>query len=776
MASVVAMALAYLGPAVKDGLFFGPYDAGANGTIGHPGSPLNLATYNRLDGDIINQGIPWNTLDWRLVHAGHLPLWNSYNVLGLPQLFNFESAGFSLPALAGYAVPLRYAFTVTVLVKLLVAGIGTYVLCRQLAARPLPAAFGGISFMLSGGFASWLGWSLSGVVAFAPLVLAFMLLAYRDRRRRYVVLLAAAVMFAYFGGFPEMYALLAGALAAFALAAALALAALRRRVSAAGGLRVLAGLVLGTGLACPLLLPGAQLLPSSTHAAGRGISVGIPVSRLSLLVSAGYYGLPIRGSAMFPAINYYETVAYVGIVAIAAAVTGLVLARRQAAVVGLGVLTVVCLVASYRVGSFNPAGHLLALVGLRTVHASRVRLVGALGICCLAAVGIDRVVYRPDRSARVAWLVAALAGSGVVGALCWASAAEHLGAHQGAERFDSLLWPAGLAVALVLSAAVLTAGGRRRDYVPARCAVPVGLGLTGVQAAFVLFAGVGLNTWGHTGARQYPAATELRRLAGTGIVGLDGTSPSPKVWQRLGFYPDLNILYGVREFAGHDPLLPVGYARTWPVPPYHGRGRPTLSALDMPNISSAAVAWEYGISYLLLGRGVPLPAGTRLVATVGGERLARVEGAARFSFGGAGAGAGAGRVTSWSHPAENRWVLHVDAPQALLSHRLLVLRITRVPGFSATDGGRSLRIRPYGRFEMAVRVPRGTSTVTITYWPGAFTAGLAIAAACLVVLAGWCALPLLAGRRRGGGHAAHRQRRPVRAWPPARPRRPVGSG
>ena len=567
LASVVAMAMAYLSPAVKDGWSFGPYDAGANGTIGHPGSPANAPTYNRISGDLINQGIPWNALDRMLIHAGHLPLWDSYNMLGLPQLFNFESSAFSLPDLISYGVPLRTAWLVIVFVKLLIAGTGAYVLCRQLGTRPLAASFGAITFMLSGGFASWLGWSLSGVVAWAPWICAFILLAYRDSRRRWPVLLAVSVMFAFFGGFPEMYALLAGALLAFVVFGALALALTRRRVSIGGSLRGLIGLVAGVALATPLLLPGEQLLKLSTHAALHTRDAGTSVSRLSLLVAPGYYGLPIRGSITFPGVNFYETVFYVGVIALALAFTGLCLARRQAAVIGIAGLTVVCLLATVRIDATDLAGRLLIYVGLGSVHAIRARLVAGLGISVLGAVGLEEILHRPRPSARKTWLVAVVLGAGFVVALIISSLSEHLQGYQASERLRSLVWPCALVLVLVCSAVALLVAGRRDRPLHAGWRVPIGVGLVGAQAAFLVFAGVGLNSYSGTGFKQYEGVTVLQRIVGRDLVGLDGAYPgSPKVWPRLGFYPNLNIAYRVAEFAGHDPLLPASYARDFPGP------------------------------------------------------------------------------------------------------------------------------------------------------------------------------------------------------------------
>ena len=72
--------------------------------------------------DLIREIIPWTTLAWTQVHNGFLPLWNPYSALACPLAFNWQSATFSLPALLGYLVPVRFDFTVQVLVTLVVGG------------------------------------------------------------------------------------------------------------------------------------------------------------------------------------------------------------------------------------------------------------------------------------------------------------------------------------------------------------------------------------------------------------------------------------------------------------------------------------------------------------------------------------------------------------------------------------------------------------------------------------------------------------------------------
>ena len=113
----------------------------------------HLAVHNGLNGDIITQEVPWNSLDWLAVHHGQLPLWNHYSGDGMPLLLNFESSPLALRALVGYLFPLGASYLVGVAVTLLVAGTGTFVATRLAGVGPLGAALAGTTFMLSGSLA-----------------------------------------------------------------------------------------------------------------------------------------------------------------------------------------------------------------------------------------------------------------------------------------------------------------------------------------------------------------------------------------------------------------------------------------------------------------------------------------------------------------------------------------------------------------------------------------------------------------------------------------------
>ncbi|MGA2521866.1 MAG: hypothetical protein ABSG81_13745, partial [Acidimicrobiales bacterium] len=129
VAWVVVAGIVVLVPALAHGSSLGPYDLLTQyGVSAHPG----VVVHNRQTFDQILSFIPWTDLAWTQVHQGHLPLWNPYSGLGLPLAFNWQSAVFSVPGLVGYLFPLHLAYTVQVLMTMMIAGTGVYVLGRVL--------------------------------------------------------------------------------------------------------------------------------------------------------------------------------------------------------------------------------------------------------------------------------------------------------------------------------------------------------------------------------------------------------------------------------------------------------------------------------------------------------------------------------------------------------------------------------------------------------------------------------------------------------------------
>jgi hypothetical protein len=739
LSAIIGFVLAYLSPAVKDGWSFGAFDSVVGftslGKSAYPGIP-----HNWLNGDSVSEMVPFNTFDWTAIHHLQFPLWNDLSLLGLNQFLNFQSAVLSLPDLVSYLFPLRFAFLVVVAMKLLIAGTGAYALCRVLGLRPFASAFGGIVFMLSGALSAWLAWPLSGVVAWLGWIMALAILAYRWKgKRSYVILLALSVAFCVFAGFPEAYFFVAAALLAFFVVLAVLALVARRGLSPSGVIRVAVGIVAGAVLSSPLWFPGLQIVKGSHRAAGSGGVRGVDASSLSLLVAPGYYGLPIKGSTLFYTRgDYYETVVYVGVTALVLAGAAVLRWWRHPTVIALAAMVVVTMLISYQTTWFHVVSNLVSHSSLRGVAIKRMRTVIGLPVGVLSALGLETLIRARGerRMLTLYWGLTALVAIFVD--FLWRGAVENnLPAWKHQLKLDSMWWPTGLVAACVLAGLLFvlarTRVRRRRARVAAVMAAAL---LFGAEAAFLVFSGVGINSYSESFFPVTPAIARLKAVVGSGLVGVDtGTPTQSRKMAHAGFYPEANLGYGLAEFAAYDPVLPQAYFLRTGGPP-----------LVEPDIDSAALARRYGIAWILQPTRVSLapPPNTRYVASFAGERLYAVPGAARFSLI-ADVGPGAsGRVSFVKHPVSSSWTFAVDAS----TPSRLVMRVTDYPGWHATIDGRPLRLSQYEGVMMKAPVPAGRYVVHLWYMPKRLVIGTWLALAALAALVAWALWPLVRPKRR----------------------------
>jgi hypothetical protein len=729
--------VAFLSPALKDGLSFGPSALG--GQLSYFTYVPGLVVHNNLNGDVITQAVAWNRLDWLAVHHGQIPLWNDYSAGGMPLLLNFESAAFSLPALVGYLFPLASSYLVVVAVKLLVAGTGTYVAARLVGVGPTGSALAATTFMLSGSLSGWLGWAVSGPLVWAGWLLVGALLCWRPRRQRAggVIVLALATAFAVYGGFPETLVLLAIGMASVVLiggAASARAGRARPQAVAAGVARLAAGVAAGVALSAPLWLPGLAVLRQSARAGENGTG-GLPAHALGLLLAQGYDGLPTPGSTWTGPANYYEATAYVGVLALALALLAVLAAWRRPIVAALGGAALVCLATIY----VAPVQELFTDLGGGAIATQR--MLPVLGFCAAMLAGLGtETLSRSWREPRIQRSL--LAGILVLaGALAYMLASANSGGVTATElsaRRHALVWPAVLLSALLAGLAAAVARSSRSGG----AAGPVGgaalraacVLLLAAQSAYLVFAGAGLNGYS---SQPYPvdaALTTLKHLVGDNLVALDGPNPGDVTrWTGTGIYPEMNAGYGIRELAIHDPVLPPAYLRTWPdqaATSSAGLGNNIFA----PSIGSAALARLYGASFILASPG-RVPVGAVFVARIKVALvtyvwLYRVPRAERFSF----QGNSGARVLAAARTGNNTWRLSVR----VASPSALTLRVTYLPGWHVEADGRSLPARTDGPF-VAVTVPAGTRSIVLTYWPGGLSAGFALALfglAWLIVLIG----------------------------------------
>ena len=97
-----------------------------------------------------------------------------------------------------------------------------------------------------------------------------------------------------------------------------------------------------------------------------------------------------------------------------------------------------------------------------------------------------------------------------------------------------------------------------------------------------------------------------------------------------------------------------------------------------------------------------------------------------------------------TYPDSASWKLttHASEPQVLR------LRLTDVPGWHASIDGKPLELLRFDRVMLQARIPAGTHTIELHYWPSSFTAGIVVGILTAIVLV---VVLVFGGRRRRAG-------------------------
>lgn len=752
IAWVLAAAGAVLAPALAHGAFLGPYDVLSRyGLSSQPG----VVVHYTGPSDQIQQMIPWTTLAWTEVHGGHLPLWNPYSATGMPLAFNWLSAAFSVPAAVGYLFPLHLAYTAAIVTTLVIAGTGVYVLCRLIGLGTLGCVMAATVFELSGPLVGWLGWPLSGVMAWAGWLFAAAILVIRGRRRaRAVALLAVILAFVLYAGQPETAVELGIALVVFVIV----LLALRAPWLGGSGpvlrpaVGVVAGGLAGVALAAPLLLPGLQVTAASIRRAV-GYYAALPPHDLVHVVFQGFDGIPVAGSRWFGPSIYPESAAYVGVIALVLAVTAVAVRRRpEVLAFGAVVLTMAALV------FLSPVVTILhSVTHERGVAWQRSLLPMAFALAVLAGVGLDTIVRAHDERAVRAWAGGGFVVAALVVGVLWAFGRGHLPAAEAGIRRDSFIWPAtDIVVGVAVVAALVLADKRRRRNAnragPSRLRVGhvAGAVMLACETVFLVIAGAPLLSSSPASLAPTPAEAVLQRAVGSALVGLGARACSQP--PTLGILPNVNVAFDVHELAVYDPVIPAAFFRTWRATTGEPGGPALAPLVFCPAITSVTVARRYGVGYILEPTGRRGPPGTVLATQIGSEGLWRVPGAAQATLsplsadGGFPADDAPGSAVAVTHPGPAKWDVVTNAS----SPRVLRLRLSDIPGWHASVDGRPLALDSFAGVMLEVRVPAGRHRIELHYWPDNFSTGLVVAAAVLVMLL----VAVVASRARPPRHAA----------------------
>ena len=366
--------------------------------------------------------IPWDLRAYHLqqalfiakaIRAGELPLWNPYIYCGHPFSANIQTALFYPPHLIATllggitARGMLYSLELELIAHVCVAGIGCYLLMKQLGLSTAASLTGATSFQLGAFFASQAE-HLGAIDAAAWLPLVWLLLVRLSRRLQWrdALLLSAAFSMAVLAGFPPITTVIFLSTGVLVLLLAAYHAAQPRLFLGVFALAAAASIL----LCAVALFPALQLTSLSvsryrTDWMGKG--GGLPLASLRSLIWPNSFHVLERGAYKLP---YDITLMYLYSGWAVLLGVGLAIAKkpRRLVIAWAALCTVSAL---FMLGASTPFGTLYSAVFPAEVRGALYPQEWiapfALSLCVLGAFGISKLPLRPGVAACLV-MVAAL--------------------------------------------------------------------------------------------------------------------------------------------------------------------------------------------------------------------------------------------------------------------------------------------------------------------------------------------------------------------------------
>lgn len=750
--------------------------------VGYTFWPILDGSHLYFWNDISHQNLPFHKVCVDAMSHGAIPHWSDGLQAGFPLLAEGQCGFFYPPhLLLRSTLDWVVAFNLVYPIHWLIGATGMWTLCRLHGRRGLPASVAAASFVFGGYWITRVVHTNNlEVAAWLPWGLVLTEKAMRSRGVVWWMLLAALVAVQHFAGYPQIIII---SVATYAIVFLWRLVGLRARLrvgqACARVALFLLAIGLGTGLAAVQLLPSKALIAESERASGvadaYAASVSLPPRAILLLAFPNAYGWQNAfGNVDFGGLGsdaYWEYAIYVGWLPLVCAM--LAAARITREPDALLWLVVVVIGFAIAIGPATPLWRLwrqLPVLGLMRGWA-RFSLMMLVGLCMLAAIGLDRLLsmQHPRRVLAILTFLAVAATSSLIvlasGNPWWG---EHLAKGLSSGHVVMPLVFGALALAALWAVAI-----RPRSLWPQ-------LACFAVLCADLTVFGFALNP-------EFPRDTVLAQpesvsaiLTGRPVgrcISFDRRSPHRDVVADNNMLAaNRNLLWAIPSAEINTPLASKRYAdlrASWADPAKAHEALPMLRALDVGFITTnvpeahnvllgagckpvlVKQTWtllkslpSYGQAWLVGRASVVDPAEMLAALKRPGLDLGRV----------------ALIESPLSHPLSKNlpngsieW--HARSPElkalTVQTHEacLLVLSTSWHPYWAASLDGNPARLRRVNHLLMGVEIPAGEHRVELVYVPKAFRAGLWVSGVSGTV---WV-LAIVTGllwRRRSAEHAS----------------------
>jgi hypothetical protein len=714
--------------------------------------------YALANTDLYTYFLPLYEATYARIAQGDIPLWNPYQLCGIPWLATLQT-GFFYPTHALYLIlPVPLALAGSTVLHLLLAFFGTVLFARWAGFGAAAAALAAMLFVLRGHVPHLLLWpNQLEAVAWLPIGCLAVLALVRKPQIEWMLVLACVMGASWFAGYPQPTVYSHYAWATLLILLLLGHRAEPRRWFTASGLFVGAAF-LGAGLASVQLLPAAELALLGTRDT-RELTANVMFPLGGPII--GNPGLSIFRREGITGSQHSIGVLALSLVPVA------VLAREYRALVAWAFLFgVVSLL--YVFGPLTSVFDMLIKLPLLASFRAPSRAVFLTDFCVamLAAAGLEALLAGP-RACRVGRGAAVLA----LGALTAVLGLVVAGWWSAGDRRWPLLVGAGLLVLLIVS--LVRPVDRRALAIGVLVLAGLEVFLAPPQRLRLPYAPDATSIY-RTHAETY---AEVARLAGGARAWVIDASGAPAIAKKVATLSGLRSVddyepVNLRRQAEYFTYLTDGTATlTGPPWVFGGAIRAVAVPGRLPLSSRRRLLDLAGVRYVVMPRGLFHRADVRAMTDTAGFRLRSAADADLLVFenphafprafvvyratpapppdtllarladeafdpmlesyvegpGISSAADGPLRGVPATIVRDDEEVVEVDA--TLAADGLLVLADSFYPGWRATVDGISAPIVAANHLFRAVPVPAGAHRVRFEYRPMTFTAGAALSLA-----------------------------------------------
>lgn len=330
--------------------------------------------------DVITQIFPWKKITIDTWKRGQIPLWNPYSFAGTVHAGNYQSAVFSVVNILYFIRSFIDAWSISVLLQPLLAGIGMYLFVRSLGKSQEGSVVSAVAFMFCGFITTWMAY---GTLGYAALVLPYAFLAINEymRKRRIwaLFLLFGSIAWSFTSGHFQISLYVFFSAALFILYTAISLKRWKEC------LETLAVLCLGVLFVSPQILLTYHAYQASTRGTSFIQPEVIPWRYLVTVFAPDFYGNPVTRNDWFG--HYAEWASFVGVIPLFLAIFAGVRSPKGY-IKFFSALGVVAVLFAYKT-PLNTILFASKLPVVSTSAASRIMILFSFALAVLAGFGLD---------------------------------------------------------------------------------------------------------------------------------------------------------------------------------------------------------------------------------------------------------------------------------------------------------------------------------------------------------------------------------------------------